>query len=95
MCEIYSVKLSKTVIKDLKRIPTHIVIKLQAWIEDVGCRGLFETNKTPGYHAERLRGDRVGQFSIRLNKAYRAIYVIEKNNRVKFVKLIEVNKHEY
>lgn len=75
MNEIFDVKLSRHVLKRLKKIPLHIVLKLQAWIEDVGCHGLTEVRKIPGYHDEPLRGQRDGEYSIRLNRSYRAIYL--------------------
>ena len=50
---------------------------------------------TPGYHDEALRGKRKGQRSIRLNRAYRAIYTIDKSGNINFIEILEVNKHEY
>ena len=95
MKDIFDVKISRNGLKDLKKIPLPIAIKLQSWIDDVGHRGLSEVRKILGYHDEPLQGKREGQRSIRLNKAYRAIYVIEKNKEIKFLEIIEVNKHEY
>lgn len=46
-------------------------------------------------HDEPLKGKRQGQRSIRLNKAYRAIYIINKEGVIHFVEVEEVNKHEY
>ena len=66
-----------------------------AWIDDVASRGLSEVRKTPGYQDEPLKGDRKGQRSIRVSKAYRAIYVLYKNKNFAFVIILEVNKHEY
>lgn len=51
--------------------------------------------KRPGYHDEPLKGKRLGQRSIRLNKAYRAIYEIDTTGTIHFIEVIEVNKHEY
>ncbi len=45
------------------------------------------------YHDEPLKGQRIGQRSIRLSKSYRAIY-IEHNDDI-IIEVIEVNKHEY
>lgn len=45
---------------------------------------------------EHVKGKkRERQRSIRLNKAYRAIYEIDTNGTIHFVEIIEVNKHEY
>lgn len=94
MSDIFSVRLSAKAHKDLKKVPLPIVIKLEAWIEDVGERGLIEVRKVKGYHDEPLKGKRLGQRSIRLNIAYRAIYTI-KAGVVSFVEIQEVNKHDY
>ena len=57
--------------------------------------GLLETRKISGFHDEPLRGDRFSQRSIRLNRAYRAIYIVDEYEKIVTVKVIEVNKHEY
>jgi len=56
--------------------------------------GLEEVRKLPGYHDEPLRGDRAGQRSIRLSRAYRAIYEVRQDT-AEFVAVEEVGKHEY
>lgn len=95
MQDIYTVKFSKQALKDLQKIPRHIIMNLEAWIHAVGLYGLQEVRKVRGYHDELLKGDRAGEHSIRLNKAYRAIYIIENDGSVHFVEIIEVTKHEY
>lgn len=95
MKDIFDVKLSAKANKDLKKVPLPIAIKLQAWIEAIGHRGLSEVSKIPGYHDEPLKGKRKGQRSIRLNIAYRAIYFIDKSGTINFIEVQEVNKHEY
>jgi toxin HigB-1 len=92
---IFDVRLTRTALKDLKKVPLYVAIKLQAWIDNVGHHGLNETRKIPGYHDEPLKGKRVGQRSIRLSRAYRAIYTIEKDGTIKLIEIQEVNKHEY
>ena len=72
--DIFNVVLSEAAEKDLKKIPKHVVLSLQAWVDDVGEIGLSQVRKIKGYHDEPLKGKRFGQRSIRLNKAYRAIY---------------------
>ena len=95
MKDIFDVKLTARAYKGLKKVPLPIAIKLQAWIDAVGHRGLSEIRKIPGYHDEPLKGDRKGQRSIRLNIAYRAIYVINKAGVIDFIEVQEVNKHAY
>lgn len=81
--------------RDLKKVPTHIAIKLYEWIEAVSHDGLIMVRKIPGYHDEPLKGKRKGQRSIRLSKSYRAIYELANDGKIEIVEVIEVNKHEY
>lgn len=94
--DIFDVKISRQAERDLKKVPLQIALKLQIWIDGVKNEGLREIRKRPGFHDEPLKGKkREGQRSIRLNKAYRAIYEIDTNGLIHFVEIIEVNKHEY
>lgn len=81
--------------KQIKKHPRHIVECLIAWIDDVEERGIGEVRKTPSYHDEPLKGKRAGQRSIRLSRAYRAIYIIKENKKIEFVSIEEVTKHDY
>ena len=93
--DIFDVTIAPSAVKDLRKLPRHIVRKVQAWIDDIGHHGLSEIRKIPGYHDEPLKGKRAGQRSIRLSKGYRAIYIIDIDGAIKFVKIQEVNKHVY
>ena len=93
--EIYEVKLSERAKDHLKTVPAHISFKLQVWIDGVKTEGLSEMRKRRGYHDEPLKGKRKGQRSIRLNRAYRAIYELDMGSVIHFVEVIEVNKHDY
>jgi toxin HigB-1 len=81
--------------KDLASVPVQIAKKLRLWIAAVEAFGIEEVRKVPGYHDEPLKGTRKGQRSIRLNQAYRAIYVIKRDGTVEFACVEEVNKHRY
>jgi len=93
--EIYKVVFGKKARRDLLKVPKHIIQKLTYWVDEVGNEGLSAVRKIPGFHDEPLKGDRVGQRSIRLNKAYRAIYEVDQSGIIHFVEIVEVNKHEY
>jgi proteic killer suppression protein len=88
-----SVLLTKFAEKQLKRLPKNIKEALRYWAVSVEKYGIREIRRLPGYHDEPLKGNRKGQRSIRLNKAYRAIYVETKEGIE--IKVIEVNNHEY
>ena len=89
------VELSKSARKDLDNVPLHIRLKLLGWVDEVQNIGIRETRKILGFHDEPLKGERIGQRSIRLNKAYRAIYVEIEKDKFLLLSVIEVNKHEY
>jgi proteic killer suppression protein len=93
--DIFEVELSEQAKDQLIRVPLYIAFKLQSWISGVQTHGLREMKKILGYHDEPLKGNRIGQRSIRLNKAYRAFYIINKRGMAEFIEVIEVNKHEY
>ncbi|MDR3490558.1 MAG: type II toxin-antitoxin system RelE/ParE family toxin [Gammaproteobacteria bacterium] len=89
------VKITKLAVKNLKRTPLHIQEKFRAWLVAVNKAGLAETRKRPGWHDEPLHGDRKGQRSIRLNKQWRAIYLIKDDGTIEFVEIIEITPHDY
>ena len=93
---IHTVVLSRSVAKGLRKLPQHVAEKLHGWVAAVEAYGLEEVRKVPGYHDEPLRGERAGQRSIRLSKAYRALYRVEQDRvEVEYVHVFEVNKHDY
>jgi proteic killer suppression protein len=91
---IRRVEISKPAVKQLRKVPRHILDNLMIWVTAVEHHGLEDVRKVPGYHDEPLKGDRAGQRSIRLSRAYRAIYEI-KEDTAKFVSVEEVNNREY
>lgn len=94
LVDIYDVEISKKAVKDLSKVPRPILDKLQSWIEAIELEGLREVRKLASFHDEPLKGKRKGQRSIRLNRSYRAIYTIQ-NEKIKFVFIEEINKHDY
>lgn len=60
------------------------------------CRSEGESNRRNGKTTKLMKtANRKGQRSIRLSKAYRAIYIIDKSGKMEIVEIIEVNKHDY
>jgi proteic killer suppression protein len=92
---IHEVVVSDGAQRDLRKTPAPIRRKLAIWVEAVHDDGLENVRKIAGYHDEPLKGDRKGQRSIRLSRAYRAIYEIHSDGTVEFVSIEEVNKHDY
>lgn len=92
---IYRVELSTRARKQVQKVPRYIVENLAAWVDDVEERGLEEVRRISGYHDEPLHGNRLGQRSIRLSRAYRAIYRTCKDDSIEFVSVEEISKHAY
>ena len=90
---VTSVLVSRSVEKQLFRLPKHIRKSLHGWVREVELLGIRKARQYPGYHDEPLLGDRFGQRSVRLNRAYRAIY-IERIEGIQLI-VIEVSKHAY
>lgn len=69
------------------------------WIANVEEKGLEEVRKMPGLHDEPLKRKRTGQRSVRLGRAYRAIYVVNQQTIelevIGFAEVLEVHKHRY
>jgi toxin HigB-1 len=93
--DISKVKLTELAKRQLLKLPSHIIRKLQAWIHGIEGDGLNYMRKIPGYHDEPLQGKRAGERSIRLSKAYRAIYLIDRDGKIEIIKVLEINKHDY
>jgi proteic killer suppression protein len=65
------------------------------WKIAVETLGLPEVRKARAYHDEPLKGQRTGQRSVRLNRAYRVIYAESEWGSIVVVGVLEVNKHDY
>jgi len=85
----------KAVDKQLGGVPDVISRKFRIWAALVEESGIREIRKHKGFHDEPLKGKRQGQRSVRLNKAYRAMYVEHDSGEVELIEVLEVNKHEY
>ena len=83
------------VLKILPKLPPHILSKLMMWAKGVNTEGIEVMRKIPSYNDEALKGQRLGQRSIRLNRAYRAIYSLHFDGTIRIILIEEVNKHEY
>ena len=76
-------------------MPEVIRRKFRLWVALVEESGIREVRKHKGFHDEPLKGKRRGQRSVRLNRAYRAIYVERETGKVELLEVLEVSKHDY
>lgn len=90
-----TVVLSKKANKDLKKIPRHILILFDLWIEVIETDGFKAMQKIKGYRDHSLKGDRKGQRSSSLSRRWRIIYILDEQSNLLTVEVLEVNHHEY
>jgi proteic killer suppression protein len=91
----YKVRFTKFADKQVDRLPERIVRALRVWVMTIELEGIQSIRKLPGYNDEALKGDRKGQRSSRLNRAYRVIYEEDNDGTITLVSVLEVNKHDY
>ena len=59
-----------------KGFPTHLVKRTRAMLSAMNAATVLEDLRfPPGNHLERLRGDRTGQHSVRINDQWRICFV--------------------
>jgi toxin HigB-1 len=85
----------KLVDKQLSLVPEVIRRKFRLWVALVEESGIQAVRRQRGFHDEPLKGKRRGQRSVRLNNAYRAMYVEHETGEIELIEVLEVNKHEY
>lgn len=90
----HQVLIEKQARKGLNKAPKQVQNKFAIWVNLVETLGVKEVKKIPGFHDEALVGKRKTQRSIRLNKAWRAIYR-ESSGLLNLITVEEVSKHEY
>lgn len=81
------------VLKTLDKLPKEIQAGYADWRDVVSLEGFSGLRLIKGFHFEKLRGSRQGQYSCRLNKGYRVIF--ERDSDRIIIIVLEVNKHEY
>lgn len=91
-CRVWVTKFAE---KRLQKLPRHVLEAYATWVRSVEFEGIRAVRMLPGYHDEPLKGDRKGQRSVRLNKAYRVIYEESEQGEITLIGIMEVSKHDY
>lgn len=89
------VTVTKFAEKQIRRLPKYIKEDFLEWAHAVEEEGIRRIRMLPGYHDEPLRGDRIGQRSVRLTRAYRVIYEESDRGELIIIAVQEVTHHEY
>lgn len=80
-------------LKGKQRIPKAVVKQFQKKINIlISITELNELYDFRSLNFEALKGDRKGQYSIRLNNQYRLLFRINKNGELEII-IIEISKH--
>jgi len=83
----------KSVQNTCRKLPAQVLKKYELWKDIVFRHGPDKLNEFPGFHDEKLRGDRSGQRSSRLSIQYRVIYVVKRD--IVTIRVLDINPHDY
>jgi len=90
---MWHIKEHRKLEKKISKLPMQVIKKYELWKDIVYRHGPEKLKEFPGFNDERLKGDRLGQRSSRLNLLYRVIYSVEEDIVSVFV--LEITPHEY
>ena len=90
-----TVTIAKHVQKDMKKIPRHILVQFDLWVEVIEMEGYKAMQKIKGYNDHALVGDRKGERSSYLSRSWRVIYTLDDKTNSINVEVLEVNHHDY
>jgi plasmid maintenance system killer protein len=83
----------RNVAKLCRKAPDAVVKKYELWKDIIFRHGPEKLKEFPGFHDEKLTGDREGQRSSRLSLQYMVIYTVERDVVTVFV--LEITPHKY
>jgi len=90
---MWVIKEHRSIKKACDKIPNAVVDKYELWKNIVFRHGPEKLREFPGFHDEKLKGQREGQRSSRLNLQYRVIYAVDRKIVTVFV--LEIAPHKY
>ena len=90
---MWEIKYHRQAIKKVKKLPHHILEKLDIWVEIATQEGPNGLKAFPGFNDEALTGEWKGFSSSRLSRQYRVIYSLDKD--VLRVLVVDVTEHDY
>jgi len=90
MCEVYE---HRRVPRELKKLTLDVLERYEKWKDIIMISGPEGLRRIRGFNDEALRGEWKGYRSSRLNRQYRVIYKIERQQVL--VKVVKVTPHDY
>ena len=83
----------RNVSRQLKKLPIDVLKRYEKWKDVVAISGPSGLSLIKGFNDESLSGQWKGHRSSRLNKQYRVIYRIDKDQVL--VQVVQVTPHDY
>lgn len=83
----------KNIFRYCRKVPLQVKKKYELWKDLIFRHGPVILKEFPGFHDEKLKGERRGQRSSRLSLQYRVIYYVEKD--IVTVYVLEITPHKY
>ena len=90
---MWHIREHKGIGKIAAKLPLQVIKKYELWKDIVFRHGPGKLKEFPGFNDEKLKGEREGQRSSRLNLHYRVIYHVKKEIVMVFV--LEITPHKY
>ncbi len=90
---MWNIKEHKALGKICRALPPAVLKKYELWKDLIFRHGPDILREFPGFHDEKLKGDRLGQRSSRLSLQYRVIYMVDRDIVTVFV--LEITPHNY
>ena len=90
---MWIIKEQRGVEEACKKAPKTVVKKYELWKSLVFRHGPDKLREFPGFHDEKLKGQRIGDRSSRLSLQYRVIYSVDRKNVT--VSVLEIMPHKY
>ena len=90
---MWHIKEHRDIARQCLKLPPPIAKKYELWKNIVFRHGPEKLKEFPGFHDEKLKGERKGQRSSRLSDQYRVIYKVERD--VVTVLVMEITSHKY
>jgi proteic killer suppression protein len=90
---MWHIKEHRDIAKTCRKAPLAIVKKYELWKNILFRHGPEKLREFPGFHDEKLKGEREGQRSSRLSLQYRVVHSVDRDAVTVYV--LEVTPHKY
>ena len=90
---MWVIKEHRSIRRTCRKLPPAVVKKYELWKNIIFRHGPDKLREFPGFHDEKLKGERSGERSSRLSLQYRVVYSVKRN--IVTVYVLEITPHDY